>query len=115
MGIKLLYMDLRTTPPTFHKHVVDWRHGLTGQEAVKAAMGETTYNQIVQDLKMNNKDLIVSWSNPATQEHSPIGGLGSLDWPIPNSSTLAIVYENENVSEADINASTEWMLAQEEG
>lgn len=114
MAIKILYVDLRVSPSRFTKYLLDWRSGLTAQSAVQYALGESIAGQLVDDLLNDNKELIVSWTNSVTGEHSDVGGINSLEWEIADNSILSIVYENEETTQQKIDESIEWMLRNEE-
>lgn len=111
MSVVVLYVDIRIDPPKLQKSVLDWSERMEASEAVQKALGNQVLQRLQLDLTNNNKDLIISWSNKETGEHSDIGGVDSLDWAIPDQSILAIVYEDEIADEAVVNLSNDWMQA----
>lgn len=113
MSIKIFFADLRTKPSRLLENMVTCVPELTALEAVARALGQEKAKQITSDLLSNNPDLTVSWNNLKTGEQSEIGGVGSLDWKIPDNSVLSVVYENEATSQEQIDESIEWMLASE--
>src|SRR6185436_14668317 len=98
MSIKILLVDLRTGPIQLAKFELSWEPGLVARAALESALGEVQAKLIVGDLSTSNKELIVAWNNPLSGEHSNIGGVDSLEWPISDHSIISIVYEDENVS-----------------
>jgi len=114
MAIKLLYNDLRIHPAQYQRLIVDWHGGLTAQEAVQNALGSSLGAQVVQDLEHNNREIMVSWVHDELDQGSDVGGVASLDWEILDRSILVITYKNETTTDAAIDASTAWMLADEQ-
>jgi hypothetical protein len=83
---------------------------LTAYEAVALAVGEAYAAQVESDLANNSEEIIVGWSDTDTGEHSEVGGVGSLMWPIAPNGVLTISYENEHTTQDQIDESSEWML-----
>ncbi len=92
---------------------VIWQENLTAQEAVTLAFGENRTNVIMADLERNNEFLTVSWVNPKLDDHSEIGGVGSLNWHIPDLTVLVIFYEDEATTQAEVDQAMQWMLDNE--
>ena len=113
MPLKILYVDLRVDPSKFEDSRWNWSQGLTARKAIEQALGEAVADQIVDDLAKDNKQLTVSWTNKATGEHSEVGGVGSLDWEIPDNSIVTAVYENQTTTQEKMNEAIEWMLKNE--
>jgi hypothetical protein len=113
MSVKVFYVDLRNRTSEYKKAVIDWHSELTAEAAVRQAFGESVANQAVHDLDINSGEIGIAWHIPDTDEHSEIGGVGSLDWDIPDISYLTIVYEDEHTTNQQIDESSEWMIANE--
>ena len=110
MSILILVNELRTTPSQLAHYAVEGMPELTAYEAVALAIGAPFAAMVENDLAKNNKEIIVAWSDTDTGEHSEVGGVGSLKWPIAANGVLAISYENERTTQAQIDESSEWML-----
>ena len=114
MAIKVLYNDLRTTPPRLTRFLTAWYRGMTAQEALQNVLDARLVRQIVDDLASNKPEITVSWINEVTQEHSEIGGVGSLDWEIPDRSIVVVTYEDQTTTEEAVDTAITWMLEDEE-
>ncbi len=113
MSVAVFLTDLRHMPSKLERHVVDWRDGLTAFQALEHAFGAAIAEEIDSDLKADSKELIVSWMNKRTEDVSEIGGIGTLDWSIPNDTVLTVSYEGEATTQQQIDESIEWTLRQE--
>lgn len=113
MSVKTFYVDLRNRTSEYRKAIVDWHPELTAEAAVRQAFGDSIADQAVNDLQNNNWQVGVAWHIPDTDEHSEVGGVGSLDWEIPDTSYLTIVYEDKNTTNQQIDESSDWMTANE--
>ena len=110
MAIKILYADLRNNASRYEHFAIAWKPGLTALLATQQTLTAEIADQITDDLHDNNQEIMVSWYNVITEEHSEIGGVGSLDWEIPDGSVLTIVYEDETTTQHQIDESSAWML-----
>jgi len=113
MSIKILYTDLRTVPSKLEKCVVEWQPDLTALQVLEKALGETLTNEVERGLKSNSREIIVSWYNESTGDVSEIGGVGTLEWHIPDDTVLTISYENEATTQQQVDESIKWTLEQE--
>lgn len=110
-AITIFYADMRGGYSRFEKHSVAWHEGLSAADAVRQAMGDETAQVILDDLAQNNFDLMVSWLNPLTDEHSELGGIGSLDWEIESSWILTITYADQQTTGQQDEKFETWLLA----
>ncbi len=113
MSIKVFFVDLRNRTSVYRKAILDWYPQLTAEEAVHKAFGSDVAQEAVADLVQNRPEIFVSWDNPTTEEHSEVGGVGSLDWHIPDTSNLTIIYEDQDTTNQQIDESSDWMLENE--
>ena len=113
MAVTILFVDIRDKRKTMEAHCVHWDRNLSAQDALKSVFSSALANEIILDLEQNNPEIIVSWHDADINEHSEIGGVGDLNWHIPDGSTVTIVYENQQTSEAQIDRSSDWMIAQQ--
>lgn len=112
MSIKVLYVDLRNGGTQLESYTIAWENTLTAQKALETALGVQELDRINDDLEQDNRNLVISWSNLHTGETSDIGGVYSLDWPIPDNSIVAVVYEDASTTDEQMDTSNEWMLAE---
>ena len=110
MSVIVFYVDLRKGETLLQKFIVEWSDGLEADPVLEIALGKDLAEKIKVDLASNNQEIIVSWNNLDTGEHSEMGGIGTLSWVISNNSILTIVYEDQNTTEDQVNKSNEWML-----
>lgn len=108
--IRILLVDLRHGETVLRKSKIDWQEGITARLALERALGQKVADQVARDLREDNRDLIVSYTNLMTDDHSEIGGMASLDWEVPLSSVLVVSYDDEHTSEEQISASSNWMM-----
>jgi hypothetical protein len=113
MAVKILFANLRISPPHFKKCVVPWYPQLTAQASLHDGLPPILAQQIVEDLKTDNHELTVAWNSLESDDHSDIGGLAALDWEIPDNSILSITYENDVTTQQAIDDCIQWMLANE--
>ena len=109
MTVVVLYIDARSTPPYFFRRQLDWNLNLQAQEAVEMVLGQEKADQVQRDLIKGNHQLTISWTNRNTEEHSDVGGVGRLDWPIADGSILAILYMSDSSSPDVMEQISEWM------
>ena len=113
MTVKILFANLRINPPQFEQFSVLWHPTLTAQESLQHALNPILAQQIVEDLKTDNRELTVAWNSLESDDHSDIGGVASLDWEIPDNSVLSITYENDATTQQAVDDCIQWMLANE--
>jgi hypothetical protein len=109
MALILLLCDLRREPALLEKRRVVWHPQMRAAQALLAAFPQQA-QEIIDDLSADDICLTISWVSGDGEQHSGIGGVSDLDWLLPDSSTLSIVYECGDTSVEKIEASTEWML-----
>jgi hypothetical protein len=113
MSLKVYFVDLRNRISVYRKAALEWYPHLTAEEAVREAFGNELAQQAVADLQQNRPEILVAWDNPTTEEHSEVGGVGSHDWQIPDTSNLTIIYEDQDTTNQQIDESSDWMLENE--
>lgn len=111
MDVTIYFADMRDGVSRFEKHIVEWKEGMSAADAVRQALEPETAQAILDDLLQNNLDLIVSWLNPITDQHSEMGGVGGLDWEIDSGSMLTITYADEQTAEQQEAEFEAWILA----
>jgi hypothetical protein len=47
------------------------------------------------------------------EEHSEVGRLGNLDWQIPDTSYLTVLYEDQDTTNQQRDESSNWMIENE--
>jgi hypothetical protein len=112
VSVVILFTDLRAAPSKLKKHILEWQPNLTAKQALEMTLGQSSTAEIEKELKNNSHELIVSWYNKRSNEISEIGGLGEINWIVPDDTVITVSYENENTTEQQINESVEWMLSQ---
>ena len=112
MSIQILYTDLRTVPSKLEKHILEWERDLTAFTALERALGQLVSESIDRDLKNRSREIMVSWYVKDTDDISEIGGTGTLDWNLWDSTILTVNYENESTTQEQIEEATNWTLAQ---
>lgn len=110
MSIRVFFVDLRHGMSEYKKADVQWYEGMEAVDALNRALGSRVVEDIVADLAKNCAYLTVSWNSGETDDHSAIGGVGSLDWVIDDGSTLTVIYEDENTEEHQVDESSDWLL-----
>ncbi len=113
MSIIILYTDLRVVPSKLEKHVLEWERDLTALNALERTLGQLLAENIDKDLKKRSREIIVSWYVKDTDDISEIGGIGSLDWNMEDSTILTVSYENESTTQEQIEESINWTLEQQ--
>lgn len=106
----ILYVDVRDDRSVFERYEVEWQQGMTIEDAISKAISKSNAERIITDLKNHSDEIIVSWVDARTLDHSEIGGVGRLKMPTTPNFVVSIVYENQATTEAQIDASTDWML-----
>lgn len=81
------------------------------RDAVDAGMPQELVQQIADDLKNDNRKMMVSWIDDVTHDHSEIGGAGNLEMITTPNFIITITYEDKFTSDKQIDDSSEWMLA----
>jgi hypothetical protein len=114
MSIKVLFHDLRTSSPQIDRQIVDWWTGMRADEVIKTAFSPLVAEKIFDDLYTNNYEITVSWLNDDLDQRSEVGGVASLDWAIPDRSTLIITYQNNTTSQDSIDTVISWMMKDED-
>ncbi len=112
MGITVLYTDLRRLPSRLERQTAEWRPALTAFEALQLALGPALAREIEKDLLSNSREVMVPWWNKDTDDHSEIGGVGSLDWTIADGTVVTVNYENQATTQQQIDEAIEWTLEQ---
>ena len=115
MAVKILYVDIRDEKQMMESFVVEWNSGLTAREAVEQALTRNNASEIAHHLHSNNSEITVAWHDEKIEEHSEVGGIGNLDWQIPDKSVLTVVYENERTTPQQIDMSSDWMIENSSG
>ncbi len=113
MVVRLFYVDVTTSPSDMKKAFVAWHEHLTAHDAIALAFGDRLANSVATDLMQDHQYLIVSWTNPVLDDHSEIGGVGSLEWSIPDQTVLTIFYEGEATPQNKIDEAIQWLLENE--
>ena len=113
MSITILYTDLRSMPSKLERRVVDWHVSLTAFDVLEHAFGLALAQRIEDDLHANIKEIMVSWWNKENGDHSEIGGVGRIDWIVPDQMVFIVSYENGATTQKQIDDSIEWTLKQE--
>jgi hypothetical protein len=113
MSISLLFTDLRSAPSRLEKHNIEWKPRLTAKQTFELTLGPTLADDIEKDLHNNSRELIVSWYNKRSNEISEIGGVGTVNWAVPDDTVITVSYENERTTQEQIDESIEWTLKQE--
>ena len=113
MAVRLFYVDIRPEPPDMRKTWINWFDEMTAQQAVRFAFGDNIADSVLTDLAQDNMFLTVSWINPVLDDSSEIGGVGSLDWHIPDQTTLVINYEDATTTEVKQDQAMQWLLDNE--
>ena len=113
MAIVIQYVDLRHKPSTLEKFSVDWQEGMTALSIVQLTLGEIIAQQIADELASNSPEIMVSWVHAATDKHSGIGGIDSLEWSVPDDSLLVISYEDDTLTTTQELQAINWMLKNE--
>jgi hypothetical protein len=111
LAVKILYVDVRDDKQIMQSFTISWQKELSASEAIRQTVKQAIADEIINDLKRNNPEIIVSWYHEETEDHSEMGGVGDLDWEIPDKSVLTITYENENTTPEQIDLSSDWMIA----
>lgn len=109
MTIIILYEDLRNKTSIRRDFTINWKPRMTAKHAIQDALGEKIADSLEHDLMVNNKDLIIGWYNTDTEEHSNVGGIGNLDWELPDNSHLTVCYEDKDTTESQRDESFEWL------
>lgn len=91
MAIKILYVDVRDYKLVMNAYLVPWRNGISAKQVVSDALKEDVSGKVIHDLYSDNPEIIVSWHDEKIEQHSEIGGVGDLDWEIPDKSVLTIL------------------------
>ena len=113
MSIVILFTDLRAYPSKLEKHVAEWAPDMTARQILQSHLGSDLVNGIDQDLKENNQELKVSWYNNYSGDISEIGGIGNIDWIVPDGMVITVSYENEHTTRQQIDDSIAWTMKQE--
>jgi len=113
MSIEIFYTDLRIVPSKLEKRVLEWERDLTAFSALERTLGRLLAESIERDLKNNSQEVMVSWYNKDTDDICEIGGVGSLDWYLEDSTLLTVNYENESTSQEQIEEAIHWTLEQD--
>ncbi len=113
MSLTVFYTDLRNRPSKLERQVAGWQPGLTAFQAVEQALGSAVAQQVEADLAANSDEIIVSWWNKESDDHSEIGGVGRLDWAVPDKTVITVSYHNDATTQEQIDESIRWTLAQE--
>ena len=115
MTVKILYVDIRDEKQTMEAFTVAWRRGLSASEAVRQALEKDIADGVIHDLNNNSPEVGVAWHDEKIEKHSEVGGVGDLDWEIPDKSVLIIVYENESTTQQQVDLSSDWMTENSSG
>ena len=113
MTVVIIFTDLRIVPSKLAKYSVEWHPGFSARQVLEMSLGDILANEIEKDLKNNSHEIVVSWYNKRSGDVSEIGGVGTLDWSIPEDTVLTVSYENESTTQNQIDESIEWTLKQE--
>ncbi|MBC7815083.1 MAG: hypothetical protein H7175_28255 [Burkholderiales bacterium] len=109
MSIVVFHTDLTVQPSILAKYVIAWREGMTAFEAIQKTLGNDMAKRVSHDLAIDNRDLVVSWYNKDTDETSDYGGVGSLDWEVPNNSAITVSYDhNTTISQTQEDEYMTW-------
>lgn len=112
MSVIVLFVDLRNRNSVLKEIEVPWSKELSAADILEKSLSGAVAAQIEEDLtQRNNPFLIVSWNSLTTGEHSDVGGVGSLDWPIDDNLILTVTYEDESTTAQQVDESSEWMLS----
>ncbi len=115
MAVKILYVDIRDDKQIMDASLVSWRSGISAKEAVYQALGKDIADQVVYDLDRNSPEVGIAWHDEKIERHSEVGGVGDLDWEIPDKSMLIVVYENKNTTQRQVDMSSDWMVENSSG
>lgn len=110
MAVRILYIDIRDEKQVMRSYTVAWRPKLTAYDAIRLALNMTKALEVARDLESNDPDILIAWHDEELATHSEVGGVANLDWDIPDKSVLTIVYENQNSTQQQIDASSDWMI-----
>ena len=113
MSISLLFTDLRSAPSKLEKHNIEWKPNLIAKQALEITLGPNLADDIERDLRNNSRELIVSWYNKRSKEISEIGGVGTVNWVVPDDTVITVSYENQSTTQEQIDESIEWTLKQD--
>lgn len=110
MSILLIFADLRYDRSEFKKFVIEFESIITALDILGRGLGELEAKNISNDLQDDNRSLTISWYNAETDAISEIGGVGRLDWVVPNNTILTVTYEGDQITDQRSSEFENWSI-----